>query len=363
MKAYIVEQSALTQNLRVLSELAGSSDIYGVIKGNGYGLGLVPMAKNLWANGITRFAVTELWEVRALREAGFRDAEILMMRETALKDELEVLLELGAVATVGCPETADAMEAVAAAASQKFPCHVKIDTGMGRYGFFPQDTDAVTAVYQRKYLDVRGIYTHFHSAFSSEADTRAQFAAFQGVLSALESAGIVPGVRHCCNSSAFLKYPEMHLDAVRLGSAILGRLSFPSTIPLKPIGYCEAQIEVIRDLPKGHSVGYGAPFRLKRPTKIAVCGVGYCHGFGMDYDGELFRLRDCIRNALSAAKAFFTRRAAYVTVNGQRARVLGYIGMVQTICDVTDIPCQLGDPIRLEIGPLKVKGMDIVYRD
>lgn len=362
MKAYIVEQDLLTENLRILTEKAGEAAIYGVIKGNGYGLGLLPIAHALWDAGITRFAVTEIEEVQALREGGFQEAEILMMRETALPEELELLLSLDAIATVGCPETADAMEAVAAAAERKFPCHVKIDTGMGRYGFLPGDTEGVSAIYGRTSLDVQGIYTHFHSAFSSEKDTHAQFAAFQGVLSALDSAGIAPGVRHCCNSSAFLKYPEMHLDAVRLGSAILGRLSFPGVTDLKPLGYCEAQVELLRDLPKGHTVGYGAPFHLKRPTRIAVCGVGYYHGFGMESGEDLFRFRDCVRNALSAVKALLTRRKVYGTVNGKPARVLGHIGMVQTIFDVTDIPCQVGDPIRLAIGPLKVKGLEVRFR-
>ena len=154
----------------------------------------------------------------------------------------------------------------------------------------------------------------------------------------------------------------MHLDAVRLGSAVLGRLSFPGVTELKPIGYCEAQVELLRDLPRGHTVGYGAPFRLKRPTRIAVCGVGYYHGFGMESGEDLFRFRDCVRNALSAVKALLTRRKVYVAVNGKPARVLGHIGMVQTICDVTDIPCQVGDPIRLEIGPLKVKGLEVQFR-
>lgn len=362
MNAYIVEQSVLTQNLNSLLERAGDAAVYGVIKGNGYGLGLIPMAQILWEQGVTRFAVTEISEVRALREADFPQAEILMLRETALTEELEALLELDAVATVGCVETADAMEAVATAAERKFPCHAKIDTGMGRYGFLPGDTDTVAAIYRREYLEVQGIYTHFHSAFSSEKDTRTQFSAFQAVLSALETAGIAPGVRHCCNSSAFLKYPEMHLDAVRLGSAILGRLSFAGASELKPAGYCEAQIELIREIPKGHSVGYGAAFRTKRPTRIAVCGVGYFHGFGVGPADDLFRFRDCVRKALSAAKSFLRRQRIYVTVCGQRAQVLGHIGMVQTICDVTDIPCQVGDPIRLEIGPLKVKNLDILYR-
>ena len=163
MKAYIVEKDLLTENLRILTEKAGDASIYGVIKGNGYGLGLIPMARALWEAGITRFAVTEISEVKSLREAGFEDAEILMMRETELSEELEALLALDAIATVGCPETADAMEAVAAAADRKFPCHVKIDTGMGRYGFLPGDPESVAAVYRREGLDVRGIYTHFLS--------------------------------------------------------------------------------------------------------------------------------------------------------------------------------------------------------
>ena len=142
----------------------------------------------------------------------------------------------------------------------------------------------------------------------------------------------------------------------------MGRLSFPGVTELKPIGYCEAQVELLRDLPRGHTVGYGAPFRLKRPTRIAVCGVGYYHGFGMESGEDLFRFRDCVRNALSAVKALLTRRKVYVAVNGKPARVLGHIGMVQTICDVTDIPCQVGDPFRLEIGPLKVKGLEVQFR-
>lgn len=362
MKAYIVEQDLLENNLDLLLNLAGDAAVYGVIKGNGYGLGLIPLAKFLWAHGVTRFAVTEISEVRALREADFSQAEILMLRETQLPEELTALLELDAVATVGSPETADAMEAVAAAAGKKFPCHVKIDTGMGRYGFLPQETEAVAAVYRREGLDVQGIYTHFHSAFSSEKDTKAQFAAFRSMLSALESAGIAPGVRHCCNSSAFLKYPDMHLDTVRLGSAILGRLSFAGAVSLKPVGHCEAQIELLREIPKGHTVGYGAAFRAKRNTRIAVCGVGYFHGFGVGAPDDLFRFRDCVRKALSAVRSFLRRDAVYVTICGKRARVLGHIGMVQTVFDVTDIPCQVGDPIRLEIGPLKVKNLPVEFR-
>ncbi len=363
MKAYIVEQPLLASNTRFLLEKAGDAAVYGVIKGNGYGLGLIPLARILWENGVTRFAVTEPREVRALREAGFRQAEILMLRETGLEPELRELMAQGAVITVGCPETARAADALAQALGIRCPCHVKIDTGMGRYGFLPQDIDAIAQVYALEHLEVQGIYTHFYSAYDDESATRAQFAAFRQVLEALEARGIAPGLRHCCNSSAFLKYPEMHLDGVRLGSAVLGRLAFPGFSALRPVGWCEAQVEVLRELPVGHTVGYGAGWKAKRPTKIAVFSVGYYHGFGAPARNDLSRFRDCLVGVLSNIKAFFTHRAIYVTVNGQRAKVLGHVGMVQTVCDVTDIPCQVGDPIRIDINPLKFQALDILYRN
>lgn len=361
MNAYVVDRNGLMENIRFLQEKAAGTPIYGVIKGNGYGLGLVPMAEALSQAGIQRFAVTELWEIRALREAGFETQEILMMRATCIPEELSQLLELGATATVGSIECAEAMEQTAAAAGKSFPCHVKIDTGMGRYGFLPENTEDILAVYRMEHLMPTGIYTHFHSAFSSESDTRSQFAAFSKALDTLEQAGITVGVRHCCNSSAFLKYPEMYLDAVRLGSALLGRLSFPGEMGLTRLGWCRSQVELIREIPKGHTVGYGAAWRAKRPTKIAVCGVGYYHGFGTEKGNDLFRFRDCLRGGLGYVKAFLKKKAFYGTVNGKRARVLGHIGMVQTILDVTDIPCQVGDEIRLEINPLLVKGMDVTF--
>lgn len=362
MKAYVVEQNALRDNIRLLKEKAGNTPIYGVIKGNGYGLGLLPMASALKDGGIERFAVTEVEEVQALRENGFAEEDILMMRATCLPEELRSLLALNATATVGSLTCAQTMNAIAAEMNKPFPCHIKIDTGMGRYGFHPDQIEAIAAVYRLEHLQITGIYTHFHSAFSSEQDTKAQFAAFSGVCETLTTRGLTVGIRHCCNSSAFLKYPEMHMDAVRLGSALLGRLSFPGETGLKRLGWCESQVELIRQLPAGHSVGYGSAWRAKRPTTIAVCGVGYFHGFGAEKGNDIFRFRDCVRGGLSYVKAFLKKKAIYVQVNGKPARVLGHIGMVQTICDVTDIPCETGDPIRIEINPLLVKGMDVEYR-
>lgn len=360
MKAYIVEKADLMENIRILRERAGDVPIYGVIKGNGYGLGLIPLAAALKEGGVDRFAVTDVRDVVTLRESGFQE-EILMLEGTCLPEELEILLAQGAVATIGSLECAAIMNSLAENAGKKFPCHLKIDTGMGRFGFLPGDTKAIDAVLAMEHLDIQGVYTHFHTAFASEEATKAQFAAFKTLCDYLTGKGCTL-TRHCCNSSAFLKYPEMHMDAVRLGSAILGRLSFPGDLGLRKIGWCEAPVELVRQLPKGHTVGYGAAWKAKRETTIAICGVGYFHGFGAEKGNDLFRFRDCVRGGLGYVKAFLMKKAIYASVNGKPARVLGHIGMVGTVLDVTGLEVQPGDTVRLEITPLLQKGLDIVYR-
>ena len=362
MKAYIVDRKALAENIIKLREKAGSVAVYGVIKGNGYGLGLIPMAEILRENGVCRFAVTEPEDVSALRRAGFLDEEILMLRATCIPSELDSLIRDDAVLTISDMDCAQAISTAAQSAGKNARCHIKVDTGMGRYGFHPGETDSAAAVFKLPGIEISGIYTHFHSAFCNEAETKKQFSDFTAFCARLTELGLDPGLRHCCNSSAFVRHPEMYLDGVRLGSALLGRLSCEDPIGLNRIGWCESCVEQKHTLPAGHGVGYGAPWHAGRPTVTAVCGVGYYNGFDAGIADDIFRFRDCVRMGLGALRSFLTKKAIYVTVNGKPARVLGHIGMVQTIVDVTDIPCAPGDPVRLEINPLRVKGMEVVFR-
>lgn len=364
MKAYVVEASALENNIRLVREKAGRAAIWGVVKGDGYGLGLVPLARALRAGGIDRFAVTEVDDVRALREAGFTDERILMLRPTSEPEELETLLDLQAVIAVGSAEQAGVLNGIASRRGEIAEVHLEIDTGMGRYGFLPTQTGKLSELYRTmNSLAISGVFTHFHSAFCNEKATRAQFEAFRALLSRLHAAGCETGEVHCANSSALLRFPEMSLDAVRVGSAFLGRLSFKNRLGFQPVGYCEATVEELRWLQKGATCGYGAAWRAKRPTRVAVVSVGNFHGFGAEKGRDVFRARDCLRAMLSSLKAMLTRRSLYVTVRGRRCRVLGHIGMLHTCIDVTKLPdVAPGDPVRMEINPLLVKGLPVEYR-
>ena len=360
MKRYMVEKAALEHNVRLILKKAKGKTVWGVIKGDGYGLGVVSMARLLCAHGIDHFAVTDVAEVRALRDDGF-DNPILMLEGTCNAEEVNELLDLKAILTIGTIEDARVVNGQAQMRSTVAEAHLKIDTGMGRYGFLPEQMELVHDLYAgTPNIAFTGIYTHFYNS-SETIPTQAQFDKFQAVVNELQAAGVDTGMVHCCNSSAFLKYEHMHCDAVRVGSALLGRVTIGGNTGLKVVGDCQAELEEIRVIPAGHTVGYGAGWKAKRETRIAVLSIGYFNGFGVDRGFDLWRFKDCVRGVARYIKAFLRRKALYVTVNGQSCRVLGHVGMVNMVIDVTDCACKVGDMAHVNINPLLVKGVEIVY--
>ena len=363
MKAYVVDSAAVRGNLQALQARAGSAVFWAVLKGDGYGLGLLPMAAICREAGVDHFAVTEVQEVRALRENGFSDVQILMLRPTAEQDELTQLLQLNAILTVSSQNDATVLNGLAEKLGVQAQVHVKIDTGMGRYGFLPDEMDQLISIF--KYMDhlhVTGIYTHLHSAFCNKKATLAQAEAFQSVLDRLHAEGCETGMAHMLNSAGLLKYPQYAMDGVRVGSAILGRVSVRGNFGLSRVGECQASVEELRWLPKGHSCGYGAGWTAKKPTRVAVFSVGWYHGFGTEMGNDLFRFRDCLRGVLRNFRQMIFKKHIYVTVNGKKCRVIGHIGMLHTCVDVTNIPCAVGDLAIFDLKPLLRKGIPVVYR-
>lgn len=361
MNTYVVSRALLEQNIRQLKKQANGVPIWAVIKGDGYGLGALPLAELLADNGIDRFCVTEPREAELLRENGFCDAQILMLRSVSDRETLHRLLDLGVILTVGSWETAQTIDTLARERADIAEVHIKIDTGMGRYGFLPSDTERVIALYREmKNLAISGIYTHFNCAFANDSLTKQEFAEFQRVVAHVRAAGLETGIVHCCNSSAFLKFPEMHCDGVRLGSAILGRMPFRTK--LRPVGYLESEVEELHTVPKGHSTGYGAVWTAKRETRLAIVPVGWYHGFRVSCRTDMTRVRDCLRSAISALKGILRRQRTYVEINGMRCPVVGTIGMLHCAVDVTEIDCKTGDRVIVQMNPLHQKGVEVVYR-
>ena len=145
----------------------------------------------------------------------------------------------------------------------------------------------------------------------------------------------------------------VRLDAVRVGSALLGRCRRTRGDGLTPVGYGEATLEEIRWLPKGHTVGAGRPVSLRKPTRVAVLPVGYQNGFGIGRPPE---------GLWAQLRALFGAKRPFVTIGERRARVIGQVGALETLVDVTDLKCTSGDLAVLPLDPLYARGLRREYR-
>lgn len=361
MTTYEVSREALEFNIKQLKAQANGVPIWAVVKGDGYGLGVLPLAEVLAEQDIHNFCVTELREAEILRDNGFTDDCILMLRSVADRKEINRLMDLKVILTVGSEEVASLIDRIAAERADIAEVHLKIDTGMGRYGFLPEETEQIIAIYrEKKHLAVSGIFTHFNCAFNDDALTKREFAAFMQVVGDIRAAGQETGTVHCCNSAAFLKFPEMHCDAVRLGSAILGRIAFRTK--LRPVGYVSSAIEELRVLPKGHTTGYSALWKAKKDTPVAIVPVGWYHGFHVSCEPDMTRRRDCFRAALGSFRGMLCPKHVTVEINGKTCPIVGAIGMLHCAVDVTGVPCQRGDRVIMQMNPLHLNGIKVVFR-
>ena len=354
MKKLIIEKAAVKNNLSVIKARAGKSAIYGVLSGDGGGAGLVEMARLLRAEGIGRFAVSEPEEAAALRKAGFVDEEVLMLRSTTDPEELERLVDLNVVCTVSSIETGVALNSVAEARSTVVEAHLQVDTGLGFGGFLVDEPDKILLAYRSlSNVAISGIYTQIQGSGKRER-AQSQLALFDEMLETIHKEGFETGVVHVAGSYALLHIPGVGRDAVRAGSAILGRCRRVRGDGLQTVGTGEVAIAETHWLPKGHTVGTQKLVRLRRPTRVGVLPVGYQNGVGVErprMDGLWQRL----------CRALRPRRFS-VRVDGQRAPVIGDVGATETLVDLTDLKCAAGDVAQFDIDPAFAKGLVREYR-
>ena len=360
MKALIIEKQDLKHNVKRIKEFINPSnnekvEIIAVIKGNGYGLGLVEYAKVLIDNGISFFAVASVDEAIELRKNGINH-RILMLSSTANREDVETLIENNIILTIGSNEAGTVANEIAASKNKEVQVHLKIDTGFGRYGFMYDKTDdIINAVKEWTSLKITGTYSHYSVAFNKNPKyTQTQFERFNQTVRKLQENGVNTGMLHICNSSAALKFTNQHLDAVRIGSAFLGRIIVQNKIGLRKIGYLKTSIYEIKELEKGNNIGYSNSFKTRKKTTVAILPCGYVDGVNVKVGKDMFRLVDKIRYIVHETKNLFKKQGLYVKINGENCKILGRIGMCHVAVDITGKSIKIDDEAQIPVNPIYV---------
>lgn len=360
MNTLVINKEDLRHNINKIKEYAkksGQDDagkdvkIIAVVKGNGYGMGIVEYTKFLIDNGISMFAVSTMEEALKLRKEGIKE-DILMLSSTAIEDDVRTLVKNKIILTIGSKEDIIIAEKIGKEENQTIRVHLKIDTGFGRYGFvYSKRDEMVEALKNIQNVKIEGTYTHFSISFFDEKYTKLQFKRFINVIEVLKMNKIETGMLHVCNSSAFVKYREMHLNAVRIGSAFLGRLSFENNVGLKKIGYLESAVSEIKDLPKGFNVGYSNTYKTKTETKIAVIPCGYMDGINIINNRDMFRTIDKLRYIVRDIKDFFKKQKIYIKIKDKNYEIIGRIGTYHIICNISNSDIKIGDKVIINVNP------------
>jgi alanine racemase len=306
------------RNFQIIQqELPAGLRMLSVVKDEAYGHGLLPAARVAVESGVRFFAVSTVDEAMKLRAGGLRN-RILLLGDRP-EAELPWCVAHDLTCCVSEPGVVARLAALASRAGKRVPVHLKINTGMNRYGVRWDEAGPLgVKILAAKTLTLEGVLSHF--AQSDETDksfAQQQLSRFHEALRSLEARGVTVGIRHLCNSGGFLDLPEAHFDVVRPGILPLG--VFPSAVcrripGVAPVMSVKARVAAIQRLEAGDSVGYGMRYTAGEPRRIAVLPLGYGDGYPR------------------------VRNQGWALIHGRRAPVVGGVSMDALTVDITDIP-------------------------
>ena len=266
-----VDLGAIRHNVHTLKRRAGDARLMAVVKANAYGHGAVPTARAALEAGADSLAVVTVEEGAELRSAGI-DAPILVFTDL-LPDGLALAKANRLQVTAHSIPSAKRI-----ASSPGLEAHLKVNTGMNRWGVEPDEAGEARKILSDRLI---GVYTHLASADSDEETTHRQLDAFDAVLVAHPFGGALV---HAANSAGTLWYPSSHYDCVRPGVALYGLHpkgdeGDPMDEDLRPALSLKSYVADVRRLLPGEGVSYGLTFRAEEPMFAATVPVGYAEGY------------------------------------------------------------------------------------
>ncbi|MEE4193883.1 MAG: alanine racemase [Anaerolineae bacterium] len=337
-----IDLRAIRNNIKEIKKMT-QTQVMAVIKANGYGHGVLEVARAATEAGAAWCGVARIEEALNLRAAGIQSAMMVLgytppiMISEAIRNDIHVAIYDEAMAKA----YADYAKIVGG----RLKAHLKVETGMGRLGMFPEKVPGFLEQYfHHPNIEIDGIFTHLARADEpNSGGVESQLSIFNKVLAQLRKAGICPTCVHAANSAAVMNYPEAYYDMVRPGITILGLDPSPNT-PLPPAFIpaltWKARLTSVRMLPPGHGVSYGSVYVTSDEERIGVVPVGYGDGFRREMGQQ-------------------------VLVRGKRVNVIGRVCMDQCMLQLDDVPEAVpGDEVVLlgEQGDEKITVNEIAER-
>ena len=317
----------LSHNMQLLQQQVGTRPLWPCIKADAYGHGAEIVARKLKQLGYNTFGVADVGEAVDLIDSGV-DATFIVFSAT-LPEHSEALVAYDCEPAVCTYEMVEALARDAKKMGKRVSIHIKVDTGMGRIGIYPdQVQEFIEKCCAHTAIHVRGIMSHFPRADESDKSfSYQQIETFKRVVEMAKTHGIE--VHHMANSAAILDLPDSYFDTARPGIANYGlRPSWdihnPHVNDLRPVLEWKSRITFLKDVPTGTGLSYGHIFKTQRPSLIATIPVGYGDGLSRNLSNNIDFL-----------------------VSGTRCPQVGRITMDMSLIDVTALRGQvkLGDEI------------------
>ena len=333
----VVDLDGLTANYRAIRSLldagagAGASRIIAVIKANAYGHGAARVARALEQESEARgvappmLACADIEEGVELRAAGIR-APILVFGALSVSDLAGVFAH-DLTPTVSSPSAARALQRAAAERNTRLRVHLKIDTGMNRFGFRHDNLGTtLPEVLRSSHLEIEAVYTHFATAEDGDHPLfERQRKRFEALRAAAAQLGLPHVWWHAANSAALLRDRRTWYDAVRPGLLLYGVAPPPldPALSLRPVMSLRSRVVAVKGMRSGETAGYGGHFVAGRALRVALIPAGYADGLDLRLAGR-----------------------GVVLVGGIRAPVAA-VSMDSMIVDVTAIEASPGDEVVL----------------
>ena len=332
LRGAYVDLAAIRHNVKVLQNLAKNSEVMAVVKADAYGHGLIPVARAARQGGATWLGTALLEEAISLRNSG--DSGRILTWLGSPNDKWQECIDLGIDVSVTSIEIASGVIKAAKKIGKKAKIHIKVDTGLGRNGVMPGDLADLTSLLEEAtangLVEVVAVWTHFALADAPSSPTIAkQLEVLDASFKFVESRGFKNLMKHAANSAATLTSPHTHFDLVRPGIAVYGitpggEVGKASEFGLRPAMTLKAQVALVKDVPAGHGISYGAEYVTKQNTKIALIPLGYADGIPR-----------------------IAGNKGPVLANGKKFSVAGRVCMDQFVIDIGDLDFSTGDEVIL----------------